>query len=61
MLFPDFSVNGRLCGSYPEPAFEEVIEAELRGTWTIKALTGEVKSVARPNVRLSDYTSTQIT
>jgi hypothetical protein len=31
--FPD----GRLQGSYAETAFEEVIEANRRGTWTINA------------------------
>jgi hypothetical protein len=30
-------------GSYPETAFEEVIEANRRGTWTINALIGNLK------------------
>jgi len=33
----------RLHGSYPETAFKEVIEAWRRGTWTINAVTVEVK------------------
>ena len=36
------TVELRLRGSYPETAFEEVIEANRRGTWTINAPTGEV-------------------
>jgi hypothetical protein len=40
-LFPP----GRLYGSYPETAFEEVIEANRRGTWTINAvIVHQVKS-----------------
>jgi hypothetical protein len=32
----------RLHGSFPETTFEEGIEANRRGTWTISAVTGEV-------------------
>jgi hypothetical protein len=38
---------------YPETAFEEVIEANRRGTWKINALAGEVKSGPKPDVRLA--------
>jgi hypothetical protein len=31
-------------GSYPETAFEDVIEANRRCTWTVNAETGQVKS-----------------
>jgi hypothetical protein len=34
--------SGRLHGSYAETAFEEVIESNRRGTWTIDAVTGHV-------------------
>ena len=38
-----FRTYCRLHGSYAETAFEEVIEANRRGTWTIDAVIGEVK------------------
>jgi hypothetical protein len=47
-----FWLDGRLHGSYPEPAFEDVIEANRRFTWTINAVTGKVDSDQK---HLSDY------
>jgi len=34
---------GQQTGSYPEAAFEEMIEANRHGTWTINVVTGKVK------------------
>jgi hypothetical protein len=42
-----FWANRRLHGSYAETAFEEVIEANHRGTWTINA----VVSMGRRNTK----------
>jgi hypothetical protein len=51
-LLPD----SQLHGSYPETAFEEVIETDRGGTWTSNAQTGEVKS---PKNQMSGFPTYQ--
>jgi hypothetical protein len=49
-MLKSLSYLRRLCphrrqtGSYPETAFEQLIEANRHGTWTINAVTGKVGS-----------------